>query len=81
MTLNWTDLGKALRESADDAHEGNAPDVHMAYHFLLANPECFIDGDQWPPDMPTEPNVELIAAYCRATALTPQPPAAPALLP
>ena len=61
--LNWTRLGRDLRASADDAHEGETPDVRLAYQFLLENPECFIDEDQWPEGMPAEPNIELIAAY------------------
>ncbi len=50
--LNWTKLGKALRVSAKDAHDRNLPDVRIAYSFMLDNPECFIDQDVWPDDMP-----------------------------
>lgn len=66
--LNWTELGKALRQSADDAHElhGKAPlDVRFVYPFLIDNPECFLrDGqEEWPEFMPVEPPIELITAY------------------
>jgi hypothetical protein len=63
--LNWTSLGKQLRQSATDAHGPDlVPPISVAYAFLLENPECFIfDGDEWPPDMPADPNIELIAAY------------------
>lgn len=67
MTLNeidWTKLGQALRESALDAHNGELPNVEVAYGFLVDNPECFKGDDaDWPVDMPVEPNIELIAAY------------------
>lgn len=63
MDINWTDLGRELRQSARDAHGSDIPFVDFAYDFLLANPECFIDGDEWPADMPSEANIELIAAY------------------
>ena len=43
--LNWTKLGRELRQSAMDAHNGELPDVRLAYAFLLDNPECFIDAD------------------------------------
>lgn len=66
--LDWTKLGRALRASADDAHDGKTPDVTIAYSFLLENPECFIldengEDQEWPADMPQEPPIELIAAY------------------
>jgi hypothetical protein len=61
--LDWTALGTALRGSAMDAHDGELPNVSIAYQFLLDNPECFTDGDSWPDDMPNEALVELIAAY------------------
>lgn len=63
--IDWTTLGQQLRESAKDAH-GELPAVHVAYSFLLDNPECFIAdglGEEWPANMPQEPNIELIAAY------------------
>ena len=41
--MNWTKLGRDLRITAIDAHEGTLPTVGLAYQFLLANPECFID--------------------------------------
>lgn len=61
--LDWTELGKTLRDSADDAHNGNAPEIGVAWLFLLENPECFTDSEEWPEDMPAEPPIELIAAY------------------
>lgn len=42
MTLDWTKLGQALRESALDAHGGVLPPLQFAYSFLLDNPECFL---------------------------------------
>lgn len=63
--LNWSELGKAARISADDAHEGETPTVDVAYSFLLDNPECFNDSYEWPADMPVQPNIEFIAAYYR----------------
>jgi hypothetical protein len=70
--LDWTRLGRELRESADDAHAGATPDVRLAYDFLLANPECFLDSEdaEWPADMPPAPPIELIAAY-HAQGVTP----------
>ncbi len=65
---DWTKLGSALRASALDAHDGELPNVRIAYMFLLDNPECFTDDDEWPADMPQEPNIELIAAYYGVTA-------------
>ncbi len=32
--LDWTKLGRALRASADDAHDGKTPDVTIAYSFF-----------------------------------------------
>lgn len=61
--INWTSLGRDLRQSARDAHGDEIPSVHFAYDFLLANPECFIDDEEWPAEMPSEPGIELIAAY------------------
>lgn len=61
--LDWTWIGAALRESAMSAHDDVLPSLDIAYSFLLDNPECFTDSDEWPADMPTEPNIELIAAY------------------
>jgi hypothetical protein len=69
LNLDWKALGKALRQSADDAHEGDTPSVDLAYSFLLDNPECFKQTDEngdcedWPEGMPQEPPVELVAAY------------------
>ena len=51
--LNWTRIGKSLRASALDAHDGALPPVDLAYSFLSGNPECFIDSNEWPADMPT----------------------------
>jgi hypothetical protein len=65
-TLDWARLGAELRVSAKDAHDGNLPPVEMAYGFLVANPECF-GFEEWPADLPAEPNDELIAAYLGAT--------------
>jgi hypothetical protein len=61
--LNWSELGRALRESAMNAMDGELLPVDVSYMFLLDNPECFIDSDEWPADMPAEPNIELIWAY------------------
>ncbi len=63
MNLNWLKLGTDLRASALDAHDGNLPPIDIAYSFLLDNPGCFGDDEEWPADMPQEPNIELIAAY------------------
>ncbi len=60
--LDWTKFGLALRASADDAHDGDTPSVDIAYSFLLDNPECF-GYEEWPADMPQQPNIQLIAAY------------------
>ena len=61
--LNWTKLGRELRTAAIDAlGQAEKPGVHFAYSFLVENPECFGQED-WPADMPVEPNIELIAAY------------------
>jgi hypothetical protein len=72
LDLDWTRLGRELRQSADDAHDGATPDVRIAYDFLLDNPECFTSGDvedaEWPADMPQEPHIELIAAYYEVEA-------------
>ena len=64
-TMDWTKLGWELRESALDAHDGELPSINIAYSFLLENPECF-GREDWPEDMPQEPNIELIAAYYAA---------------
>ncbi len=58
--MDWTKLGHALRESADDAHDGATPHVDIAYSFLCDNPECF---EVNPDTLPAEPPIELIAAY------------------
>ena len=64
IMLDWHALGRALRQSALDAHDGILPPVEYAYAFMLDNPECFIGEDQeWPADMPGNPNIELIYAY------------------
>lgn len=63
MTLNYTTLGAAVRQSALDAHEGVLPHVSIAYQFMLDNPECFSARDT--ADMPAEPPVEFITAYYR----------------
>ena len=69
--MDWAKLGRALRESADDAHDGSTPDITIAYSFLLENPECFVldengEDQEWPADMPQVPPMELIAAYYEA---------------
>ena len=69
--MDWAKLGRALRESADDAHDGRTPDITIAYSFLLENPECFVldengEDQEWPADMPQVPPMELIAAYYEA---------------
>jgi hypothetical protein len=72
--IDWEKLGKELRISADSAHDGDTPNIEIAYSFLLDNPECFgpsgvlisEDGEfvaAWPVDMPTTAPDELIAAY------------------
>jgi len=66
--LDWTRLGRELRESTEDCFRGSdfgVPPPDEAYEFLLENPEAF-GYDEWPPDMPHEANIELIAAYCFA---------------
>jgi hypothetical protein len=64
--LNWHALGLKLRVSAESAHGlnvgGEMPNVALAYSFLLDNPECF-GFEEWPADMPGEPNVDLACAY------------------
>jgi hypothetical protein len=66
--MDWTKLGQDLRHSADAAHNGKTPNVLLAYQFLLENPECFSDSDEWPEFMPVDPNIEFIAAYyCAGT--------------
>lgn len=66
-TLDWTQLGHDARVSALDAHDGVLPTPDTAYSFMLDNPECFMGStdvnDEWPGDMPTEPNIEFLAAY------------------
>jgi hypothetical protein len=69
--MDWAKLARALRESADDAHDGRTPDITIAYSFLLENPECFVldengEDQEWPADMPQVPPMELIAAYYEA---------------
>jgi hypothetical protein len=72
MDLNWTALGKEARASVDDADLRLTDDpndtrpicVREAYSFLLNNPECF-GREDWPAEMPQEPNIEFIAAYYR----------------
>ena len=62
-TIYWTALGTALCASASDAFEGALPPVDLAYAFLLDNPECFTDSDEWPEGMPEQAPAELIAGY------------------
>jgi hypothetical protein len=62
MDLDFTELGRELRASADDAHEGDTPSIDLAYSFLLDNPECF-GYDGWPEGMPETAPEELQRAY------------------
>lgn len=57
------DLGYDLRLSALDAHGGKLPSIEIAWSFLLDNPECFSDSDEWPEFMPIEPPIMVIAGY------------------
>jgi hypothetical protein len=68
--LDWTRLGRDLRTSADDAHEGVTPHVTVAYAFLLDNPGCFLADadDEWPEEMPSEPPFDLMAGYYEVPA-------------
>lgn len=62
--LNWSSLGKQLRQCAIDAHGPKLIPVALSYRFLLDNPECFVfEGEEWPEFMPVDAPVELIAAY------------------
>lgn len=63
IDLDWLKLGNALRASATDAFDGDLPPIAAAYAFLLDNPECFTDSDEWPEGMPTEAPTDLIAGY------------------
>ncbi len=60
--LDFFALGKELRESADDAHEGETPSLDLAYSFLTDNPECF-GYEEWPSDMPETAPEELQRSY------------------
>lgn len=61
--LDWTKLGRELRQNSMDAH-GEVVDVEFAYGFLLCNSDCFLgDDESWPKGMPQTPNAELTAAY------------------
>lgn len=72
MAFDWSALGKLARESVDDAdlrltddpNETRPLDVREAYSFLCDNPECF-GFEDWPADLPQEPNIKFIAAYYR----------------
>lgn len=68
LELDWAKLGTELRQAALDAHDGDLPQVEIAYSFLLDNPECFANSagvpvEEWPAAMPQEPNIILITAY------------------
>jgi hypothetical protein len=58
----WWKLGKELRESAMDAHDGDVPAVGIAYGFLLDNPECF-GFEEWPENMPQSAPESLTWTY------------------
>lgn len=60
--LDWYDLGRYTRVSADDAHEGDTPSLEIAWDFFTENPEC-CGHDQWPSDMPTCAPVEWVRGY------------------
>lgn len=60
--LDWAKLGKALRESADDAHENDTPSLDLSYSFLIDNPECF-GYEEWPADMPATAPEAMCIAY------------------
>lgn len=72
MAFDWSALGKLARASVDDAdlrltddpNDTRPLDVREAYSFLRDNPECF-GREDWSADLPTEPNIEFIAAYYR----------------
>jgi hypothetical protein len=67
--VSWTKLGAELRASSNDMSGTNPiPSVDTAYAFLLENPECF-GFEEWPQDMPGEPNIELIWAYYNPPAV------------
>ena len=60
----WIKLGAALRQSADDAHGVlTVTPFYVSWDFMKANPECFIDADEWPADFPAEAPISLIAGY------------------
>lgn len=40
--FDWVRLGRAARQAAMDAHDGELPHVSIAWEFLLDNPDCFI---------------------------------------
>lgn len=65
QALNFFFGLEEVRAKVDEiqADDGETPPVELAYQFLLDNPECFLDGDEWPADMPHKPNIELIAGY------------------
>ena len=56
-------VGKAARESAMDAHDGEFPPVEIGWSFTVDNPECFTDGDEWPDQMPEHAPIDFIAGY------------------
>jgi hypothetical protein len=60
--MDWFNLGRELRQSADSAHEGDTPAVQLAYDFLRDNPECF-GFDEWPEPLPVHPPADLVLAY------------------
>lgn len=69
--IDWTELGTRLRESADDAHDGQTPSIDIAYSFLLDNAELFGGADEWPAGMPQEAPEDLYRAYRRLRERTP----------
>lgn len=40
--MNWNKLGQQVRESAMDAHDGELPELYIAYSFFLDNPHIFV---------------------------------------
>lgn len=67
--VNWTELGRMARASADDAHgTENTPPFTVAWGFVCDNPECFFDGADeldWdsPAGWPDAAPVEFIHGY------------------
>jgi hypothetical protein len=60
MTLDFTALGRAVRQNALDAHE-ELPNVSIGYSFMCDSRDCF-DLD-WDLKLPADPPAEFVAAY------------------